>query len=691
MKKTIKSYSSKVLAIALAVATLMSCMVFSASAAQLSSVAATEQISTPYGTVDYAKYNGSNANSYVMEFNPKASNLVPMAYIKNAGTSSTMSANVTAAANAGYDVYGAINGEFFSMGSGNFGTLTGRLIGNGRILSDHEGNNEYSFVIDKDGNFEFVRSQLAYHFYVEGKEVGSAVIARINKRYNGDWGYDPLCYFDSACGSKTDTVSGYKGVEVVFNKLNGSELIAEGILEGEVVSVNTDTYGTSFGEDQFVLYAYSASAYANSLSSLTVGQKVQIYAEELNDDAKEIMKKANSVMAATYPIVDGGVNVSSMGPMTSVGELDVNSTRAQRTAIGVKADGTYVYFVSSGRNYNSGDGAGMTIKEVGDALIELGCVRGVALDGGGSSTLNYDGVNKYVTENRAVGSVMMIVGRNEKTTTTSEKQEVNNWIYNATSELNNGTYTGEQKSLVESTVQSANAVYSNANSMNGEYIRSVMELREAMGLVADIRPKTYITLDADAWSPSNENLTLSNLADGSLVLNSSKQWPWAFYSCDVSAPADGKIFYDITGTANVSIILVAAGIGEVNLNSFIAPNNIDAGSGDIAANGATYKGSIDVSALNAAGLEISGVKFCTSSGGASKLTVREFAIRTAYSAGDTDGDFEVNSNDARALLCHISGKSSLSGSAYDAADANKDGKVDTADIRYILNMSVGLA
>ncbi len=691
MKKTIKSYSSKVLAVALAVATLMSCMVFSASAAQLSSVAATEQISTPYGTVDYAKYNGSNANSYVMEFNPKTSNLVPMSYIKNAGTSSTMSTNVTAAKNLGYDVYGAINGEFFSMGSGNFGTLTGRLISNGRILSDHETNNEYSFVIDKDGNFEFVRSQLSYHLYIGGKEVGSAVIARINKRYNGDWGYDPLCYFDSACGSKTDTVSGYKGVEVVFNKLNGSELVAEGILEGEVVSVNTNTYGTSFGENQFVLYAYSKSAYATYLSNLKAGEKVQIYAEELNEDAKEIMKKANTVMAATYPIVDGGVNVANKGPMTSVGELDVNSGRAQRTAIGVKADGTFVYFVSSGRNYNSGDGAGMTIKEVGDAMIELGCVRAVNLDGGGSSTLNFDGVNKYVTENRAVGSVMMIVGRNGATTSVDAKQDLNNWIYNATSELNKGTYTGEQKALVEATIQKANAVYNDENSMNGEYIRAVMELRNAMGHVPNVLPKEYISLDANDWSTNSVNFIPQNQADGSLKLNSTTAgWPWATLACKVKASPDARIFYDITASNAASIILFS-GTTQYKLNKFIAPNNLDATSEDIVANGQSFKGSIKISDLNAAGITITSLQICSSAGSASNVVVRDFSIRTAYSAGDTDGDFQVNSNDGRALLCHISGKAPFSGEALSAADANGDGKVDTADIRYILNKSVGLA
>ncbi len=689
MKQTFKSYSAKVLAVVLAMAVLASCAVFSASAALLNSVIESYTFNTD---VAYASYSGSNANVYTMEFNPKTTNLMPMGYIKNAGSSSTLASNVSDAQSNGYTVHGAINGEFFSMGSGNAGTLTGRLIANGRILSDHETNNEYSFVIDKDGDFSFVRSQLAYHFYVEGKEVGNAVVARINKRYNGDWGYDPYCYFDSACGNKTDTVSSYKGVEVVFNKLNGSELVAEGILEGEVVSVNTNTYGTSFGENQFVLYAYSKSAYYNYLANLTAGQKVQIYAEELNDEAKETMKNASTVMAATYPVVQNGKNVSSMGPMTTIGQLS-KTERAQRTAIGVKADGTYVYFVSSGRASSGyGPGPGLTISEVGDAMIELGCVSAVNLDGGGSSTINVNGTNKYVTENRAVGSVMMIVSRNGATTSVDKKQDLNNWIYNATSELNNGTYTGEQKNIVQAAIYEAQAVYNDVNSMNGEYIRQVMNLRSAMGLVEDVKPKTYISLKADDWSTDTSVMTASNLASGALVLKSLKAgWPWATFSCDVTVPAEAKIFFDIEATANASIELRVSGGNPIVINRYIAPSNLDAGSGDILANGQRFKGSIDVKTLNASGLSLSGLGICSSAGSASSVTVHDFSIRTPYSAGDVDGDFQVNSNDARALLRHFTGVNTLSGQALAAADANGDAQVSTNDIRTMLEKSVGLA
>ena len=65
------------------------------------------------------------------------------------------------------------------------------------------------------------------------------------------------------------------------------------------------------------------------------------------------------------------------------GGLD-NTTRASRTAIGIKADGTVVMLMVDGRQ--APYSVGMTMAEVGAAMEALGCVQAVNLDGGGSST-----------------------------------------------------------------------------------------------------------------------------------------------------------------------------------------------------------------------------------------------------------------------------------------------------------------
>lgn len=682
MKNTVKSHVARVLAIVLAVSLLMSSMVIGASALSVVTTA------TINGNIDYAQYSASNAKVYTMEFNPQTTDLMPLAYTRWAGGAYNLANQIAGAEADGYTVHGAINGEFFSMASGNAGTLTGRLISNGRILSDHETNDEYMFTIDNEGNWQFIQSELAYHLYINGTQVVD--IARINKRFNDTWAYDCICYFDSACGTKTDTNSSFPGVEVVFNKLNNGELTPEGVLEGEVVSIGSNTYASSFGENQFVLYAYQNSAYASTLSNLTVGQKIQIYAEELHSESKDAVKTINSSMAATYPVVKDGVNVAtSAGPTSEVGELSFTE-RAQRTAIGIKEDGTYVYFVSSGRNYNSGDGSGLTIPEVGDAMIELGCKYAVNLDGGGSSTMIAGGSTKYVSENRSVGSVMLIVSRNDATTTPATKQLVNDWIYNA----NTTSYaTAEQQALVDAAVAEAEAVYNNAKSMNGDYIRAYMDIQMAMGVTTSVTPKEYISLKAEDWFTTESHLTLSNNAAGALVLSSSKQWPMASYNCNVTVTADQKLYYDITGTNAASIVLDTVEYGSIKINELITPDSIDAGGGDSVLNGARVQGAIPVTTLAAGGFTITNISVWTAngSGGASTLTISTFKFSSDSLLGDLNGDASINSADARLLLRHLAGKVTLTADQLVAADVDGDGTVGTSDVRAILKIRVGLA
>ncbi len=248
MKTLFKKCSATVLALVFVISMLIPTVILPVSAGTVADALGGTTISSStvtngltYEAVTFTKAS-KGQTAHVMEFNPSTSGLVALPYQKTAGTGATVGSSISDAQAKGYTVYGGVNGEFFSPSQySNAGTLTGRLISNGRIISDHETLNEQCIVIGNDGSIQVAKSELAYHFYIGGKEIvqwnGAPSIARINKRYNDNWGFDPLCYFDSACGSKTPTVSSYPGVEVVFNKVNGTELVVEGILEGEVVSV----------------------------------------------------------------------------------------------------------------------------------------------------------------------------------------------------------------------------------------------------------------------------------------------------------------------------------------------------------------------------------------------------------------------------------------------------------------------
>jgi phosphodiester glycosidase len=63
--------------------------------------------------------------------------------------------------------------------------------------------------------------------------------------------------------------------------------------------------------------------------------------------------------------------------------------RGPRTAVGQRADGSILLVTTDGRQ--PGYSVGMTNFELAQTLVRLGAVRGMALDGGGSSTLAFEG------------------------------------------------------------------------------------------------------------------------------------------------------------------------------------------------------------------------------------------------------------------------------------------------------------
>ena len=63
----------------------------------------------------------------------------------------------------------------------------------------------------------------------------------------------------------------------------------------------------------------------------------------------------------------------------------LDAGQAPRTAVGIRVDGTMVFYTVDGRQSGYSVGASMT--QVAKRLVELGCVEAVCMDGGGSTTL----------------------------------------------------------------------------------------------------------------------------------------------------------------------------------------------------------------------------------------------------------------------------------------------------------------
>lgn len=94
----------------------------------------------------------------------------------------------------------------------------------------------------------------------------------------------------------------------------------------------------------------------------------------------------------TQAVGGGPVLVRNGGPVFRAQEAFTSSQlapRAPRTAVGQRADGSVIMVVTDGRR--PGYSVGMTNFELAQTLVRLGAVTASAFDGGGSSSLAFDG------------------------------------------------------------------------------------------------------------------------------------------------------------------------------------------------------------------------------------------------------------------------------------------------------------
>ncbi len=125
--------------------------------------------------------------------------------------------------------------------------------------------------------------------------------------------------------------------------------------------------------------------------------------------AQELLDKGAVQVLSFGPglIIDGTVSV------TSSDEVGQAMTSNPRTAIGYISDNHYVLVVADGRTDES---EGLSLLELAEFMDSLGCTQAYNLDGGGSSTMYYDGevinnptTNGNTISERSVSDILYII------------------------------------------------------------------------------------------------------------------------------------------------------------------------------------------------------------------------------------------------------------------------------------------
>ncbi len=418
--------AKRLLSLALvAVMLVASCFVVSAAPAY--SKTSSHTIKTGVTYTGYSVAGNTTQPMSVVTVSPD-SEYVPMIYTGEAGSVATVEEHYKAAVADGYEVLAAVNGSFFNMTVAY--SVIGMNIVDGVIYSAHDAaGNDAVVAFDANGVMKVLDTNLSFGLTHNGNAVSGGV-ASINKKLKYldylaglasgnearlDNGMNRILYYDANCSAETLNVNTLQdkskptGWEVVCEVTSGS-LSVGGTVTAKVVSAG---YGKTYGQtapakNQFVLYGITGTTAAQSLSKMAVNDTVAITVTENIAANAEAMSKVNSAFGYHGHIVKNGTDKTAAGG--SIGNNPV-ATKARWTAVGLKADGTYVVATSDGGATGS---EGLTMKEFAQTLLDMGCTNVIRFDGGWSTGMYLsdkgNGQAGYVMEDgREVADVLLIV------------------------------------------------------------------------------------------------------------------------------------------------------------------------------------------------------------------------------------------------------------------------------------------
>lgn len=101
----------------------------------------------------------------------------------------------------------------------------------------------------------------------------------------------------------------------------------------------------------------------------------------------EEWKELEHIVGGTPVLVQNGNLIEDFSSEKTLQSFLTN--KHPRTAVGIKSNGDWVFVVVDGRFY--GYFGGMTMNELAQLMLDLGCVEALNLDGGSSTTMVFEG------------------------------------------------------------------------------------------------------------------------------------------------------------------------------------------------------------------------------------------------------------------------------------------------------------
>lgn len=290
---------------------------------------------------------------------------------------SSLSSKQTVPAMAkGFEAYGrrvlaGVNGDYYVVATG---VPLGMVLTNGVLRSSPGYHPAVGFL--PDGSAIAGYPQLTMYISMLGTRYG---VGALNKTRTVEYG---IHLFTSEFGPNTQ--NSQPGIDIILIPIAEQPMQEEGSpgydtqlriggrVECTVEAVLHSEREISIPEGAFVLSvnAKCDAALLAELETIQAGDTVTLGVDTADPRWSQVV----SAIGAFQVLASGGVVAEGL-----------DTVQNPRTAVGVKPDGSAIFYTIDGRQ--SGYSVGASMSQVAARLIELGCTDAVLLDGGGSTTL----------------------------------------------------------------------------------------------------------------------------------------------------------------------------------------------------------------------------------------------------------------------------------------------------------------
>ncbi|MCL2518019.1 MAG: phosphodiester glycosidase family protein [Oscillospiraceae bacterium] len=311
--------------------------------------------------LEYKTMHAENQRAFVFEYTPNK-DVMPVISFGDSVYGRVTMGDMIAGTNS---VCAGINADFFSMQTG---VPMGILINNGRLYSSSETANAIGFHADGTGAIYGAiigQPDLDVTLSINGREEKTEHFNKYPTKYG-------IYILDSNYSDSTKST--LPSTEIVV-KLDENQIFTQWCdITGIVTTVHRDVKNSKIEEGNLII------SVANESTSFKNYQNVKV------DDEVKITIRCDERWKDVVSAVGGGDIILNKG-MKPDGIPDEEHKRLSnpRTAAGIKADGTVIFFAVDGRRPNYSNG--LTLDELVSAMKNLGCVEAINLDGGGSTTV----------------------------------------------------------------------------------------------------------------------------------------------------------------------------------------------------------------------------------------------------------------------------------------------------------------